>query len=151
MLQTSSLVCAPTQMAEFKKNFSFLKLFNTIKGISKPQRDRCNEDWLKTADKVTKERFAKFFAFCKKHGIEHPKLKYPVMFGQGKNGYLGVMAAEDIGKDEVICKVPSHLVINTKTCYQCPELQTVYFDNPHVFGKHTPYGDDNVMAAFILY
>jgi hypothetical protein len=73
------------------------------------------------------------------------------MFGQGKNGYLGVMATEDIGKDEVICKVPSHLVINTKICYQCPELQDVYFNNPHVFGKHVQFGDDNLMAAFILY
>lgn len=73
------------------------------------------------------------------------------MFGQGKNGYLGAMATEDIGKDEVIVKVPSHLIINTKNCYQCDELQPVYFEHPELFGKHVQYGDDNVMAAFILY
>lgn len=118
MIQTSSLVCAPSQIAEFKKNFSFLRLFNTIKGISKPvPKDRCNEDWLKTADKATREKFAKFEAFCKREGIWHPKVKYPVMFGQGKNGYLGAMATEDIGKNETIVRVPSHLVINTKVCY----------------------------------
>lgn len=82
MIQTSSLVCAPAQLESFKKQFSFLRLFNTIKGISRPaMKDKVNENWLKTADKATRDRFAKFFAFCKKNGIEHPKVKYPVMFG----------------------------------------------------------------------
>lgn len=63
-------------------------------------------------------------------------MKYPVMFGKGDNGYLGVMATEDIGKDEIIIKVPSHLIINTKVCYQCDELKEVFFDNPEIFGKH---------------
>ena len=80
-------------------------------------KDKCNEHWLLQADKTTRERFDKFFAFCKKEGIEHPKIKYPVLFGSGDNGYLGAMATEDIGANEVIVKVPSHLVINTKNCY----------------------------------
>ena len=73
------------------------------------------------------------------------------MFGKGDNGYLGVMATEEIGKDEIIIKVPSHLIINTKVCYQCEELKEVFFENPEIFGKHVQYGDDNVMSAFILY
>lgn len=152
MIQSSSLVCAPAQLESFKKQFSFNRLFNTIKGISRPvMKDKVNENWLKTADKATRERFAKFNTFCKNNGIEHPKIKYPVMFGHGKNGYLGCMATEDIGKDEVIVKVPSNLIITTKNCYQCDELQPVYFEHPELFGKHVQYGDDNVMAAFILY
>lgn len=58
------------------------------------------------------------------------------MFGSGDNGYLGAMATEDIGEDEVIVRVPAHLVINTKVCYQCEELKDVYFENPQLFGKH---------------
>lgn len=52
------------------------------------------------------------------------------MFGKGDNGYLGVMATEDIGKNETIVRVPSHLIINTKTCYQCEELKDIFYDNP---------------------
>ena len=58
------------------------------------------------------------------------------MFGSGDNGYLGAMATEDIGEDEVIVKVPAHLIISTKVCYQCEELKDVYFENPQLFGKH---------------
>jgi hypothetical protein len=49
---------------------------------------------------------------------------------------LGVLATEEIGKDEIIIKVPSHLIINTKVCYQCEELKEVFFENPEIFGKH---------------
>jgi hypothetical protein len=106
-------------MEDFKKKFSFLRLFNTIKGVGKPlPLDQYNLNWLKEkADKETKDRYARFDKWCKKNGVVHPKIKYPVMFGKGDNGYLGALATDDIGPNETIIKVPSHMIINTKVCY----------------------------------
>lgn len=61
------------------------------------------------------------------------------------------MAMEDIGKNEVIIKVPSDLIINTKKAFYCPELRDLFYDNPLVFGKHTPDGEDNVFHTFVLW
>jgi hypothetical protein len=62
-----------------------------------------------------------------------------------------MLAIEDIGKDEAIVKVPSRLIINTKVAYECPELQTIFYENPDIFGKHLSLGDDNVFDTYILY
>jgi hypothetical protein len=40
-------------------------------------------------------------------GIWAPKVKYPVLFGQGDNAFPGMMATEDIGPDEKFIKVPA--------------------------------------------
>ena len=77
-------------------------------------------------------------------------MKYPVKFGKGDNQYNGLLALEDIDKHEVIIKVPSSLIINTKKAFYCPELRDIYYDNPLVFGKHMPDGEDNVFHTFIL-
>ena len=62
--------------------FSFLKLFNSIKGVHKPEKTY--DKYLETrADDQTKAKFEVFFKWCKENGVEHPKLKYPVMFGSG--------------------------------------------------------------------
>jgi len=77
--------------------FSFLRLFNTIKGIHKPAKD-AEADYLESrANDVTKKKFKRFFDWCHQNGIEHPKVKYPVMFGTGDAKYPGMMATEDIG------------------------------------------------------
>jgi len=71
------------------------------------------------------------------------------MFGKGKNRFPGTMAVEDIGKDEVIIKVPGREIINTKVAFYS-ELNKIFYDNPDVFGKHVYGGDDNILHAFIL-
>jgi hypothetical protein len=78
-------------------------------------------------------------------------VKYPVLFGKGDNQYQGLMATEDIGRNEVMIKVPSALIINTKKAFYCPELRDLYYHNPDVFGKHTPDGEDNVFHTFVLW
>ena len=100
---------------DIKTHFSFLRLFNTIKGVAKPAKpNEFDTEWLNDPKvKKTKEKFDKFFAWCDKNGIEHPKIKYPVMFGKGDNQYPGCMAMEDIGKDEAFIKVPSRLIVST--------------------------------------
>jgi len=138
---------------DLKIHFSFLKLFNHLKGVSKPMpADQYDLEYLKKkADKKTKEKFKKFFAWCKEAGITHPKVQYPVMFGKGDNTYAGMIALNDIGTDEAFIKVPSKVIISTKVAYECKELNHIFYDHPDVFGKHVSLGDDNVLDAFILY
>lgn len=133
--------------------FSFLKLFNSIKGIGKPEQpDRCDPEWLRTqANKQTRERFKKFYNWCKKQGIWNPKVQYPVMFGAGDSQYPGMMALEDIGPDESFIKVPSRLIVSTAKAWREPALQHVYYENPEVFGKHINLGEDRLLLAYILY
>ena len=110
---------------DIKTHFSFLKLFNTIKGVGKPAKPgEFNEDWLKDPKvKETKARFDRFFAWCDANGITHPKIKYPVLFGHGDNMYPGCMALEDIGKNEPFIKVPSRLVVSTQAAMLCEPLK----------------------------
>ena len=61
---------------EQEVKFSFLKLFNSIKNVSKPvPTDQCDPNWLrKSASKETQARYKRFFDWCKKEGIWHPKV-----------------------------------------------------------------------------
>ena len=72
---------------DLKVHFSFLKLFNHLKGVSKPlPLEEVDLDWLKKrADKKTRERYRAFFKWADANGIKSPKVKYPVMFGKGDN------------------------------------------------------------------
>lgn len=56
---------------EIKTHFSFLKLFNTIKGVAKPPKEgEFDEHWLNDPKVLkTKQRFDKFFAWCDANGI----------------------------------------------------------------------------------
>ncbi len=131
--------------------FSFLRLFNTIKAIHKPAKD-AEADYLESrANDVTKKKFKRFFDWCHQNGIEHPKVKYPVMFGTGDAKYPGMMATEDIGQNEVMIKVPSKMVFSTKLCFQSEEMRRVFFEHPELFGKHIGDGEDNVLNTFILF
>jgi hypothetical protein len=97
--------------------FSFLKLFNTLKGIYRPVKEY-NDQYLENeADEKTKLKYERFFKWCDENGIEHPKVKYPVMFGSGKNSYPGMMATETIGANETIIKVPAKMVLTSKTAF----------------------------------
>lgn len=138
---------------EIKTHFSFLKLFNTIKGVAKPAKEgEFDEHWLSDPKVIkTKQRFDKFFAWCDANGIEHPKIKYPVMFGSGDNRFPGCMATEDIGRNEAFIKVPSRLIISTQAAMLCEPLQQMFYEHPNIFGKHISLGEDNVLDAYILY
>ena len=136
-----------------KVQFSFLKLFNTIKGVTKAvPADSCDATWIDgKADAATKAKFKLFYEWCAENGVWHPKVKYPVLFGSGDSQFPGLLATEQIEKNEVMIRVPAKLIISTKKAYDCKELQHIYYDNPEVFGKHTSLGEDNVLDAFLLY
>ena len=138
---------------DIKTHFSFLKLFNTIKGVAKPAKPgEFDEDWLEDPKvKQTKERFDRFFKWCDDNGIEHPKVKYPVMFGSGDNRFPGCMATEDIAPNEVFIRVPSRLIVSTQAAFHCQPLRQMFYDHPQTFGKHVSLGEDNVLDAYILY
>lgn len=140
-------------MADVPIKFSFLKFYNFIKHVHRElPSDEFDKTWLaKDAPKEYKERFARFKKWCQREGIQHPKVQYPVLFGKGESRYPGMLALEDIGPNEPVVKVPSKHIINTKVCYNCPELQHVFFENPETFGRHTQHGDDNVFNTYILF
>lgn len=60
------------------------------------------------------------------------------------------MATEDIGRDEIMIKVPAHVIISTKACFKS-EFKKVFFENPQIFGRHVHDAEDNILNAFILY
>lgn len=138
---------------DIKTQFSFLRLFNTIKGVTKPVKaGEFDADPLKDPKVLKKKQeFERFFAWCEANGIKHPKIKYPVMFGTGDNKYPGCMAMEDIGKDEAFITVPSNLIISTQRAMLCEPLVQMFYDHPQCFGKHISLGEDNVLDAYILY
>jgi len=133
--------------------FSFLRLNNLAKGLFKPHAaDDADRDWVeKRAPPKEKAAWQAYTKHMKDVGVVAPKLKYPVMFGKGDNQYPGLMAVEDVGKFEVMIKVPSSQLINTKKAFYCPELRQVFYDNPLVFGKHVFDGEDNVFHTFVLW
>lgn len=60
------------------------------------------------------------------------------------------MATEDIGQNEIMIKVPSNLLITTKTAFYS-DINRVFYENPEIFGKHVGDGEDNLLNAFIMY
>ena len=134
-----------------KINFSFLKMMNSVKGINKPfKEDEYNADWLeKDANPVQKKNWNEYLNYYKEVGVEHPKVKYPVMFGKGDNQYPGVLALDDIKKGDVIFKVPGSEIINTKKAF-FSDINHIFYDNPEVFGKNVHDGEDMMLHAFIL-
>ena len=118
---------------DIKTQFSFLKLFNTIKGVLKPAKEgEYDADPLNhpTYMSAKKKKFDKFLAWCDAQGIKRPKIKYPVLFGTGDNKYPGCMAMEAIGKDEPFITVPSHLIISTQRAMLCEPLKQMFYDHP---------------------
>ena len=99
---------------DLKKQFSFLRHFNEIKGVGKAVKaGEFDTEWLEDPKmQKCKEKYDQFFAWCDANGIKHPKIKYPVLFGKGDNRFPGCMALEDIGREEPLISVPSHLVIS---------------------------------------
>ena len=72
------------------------------------------------------------------------------MFGKGDNQYPGMVATEDIGKGEVIVKVPSKHIISTRTAFYS-DLKDIFYHHPELFGKHVSDGEDMMLHAFILH
>jgi hypothetical protein len=61
-----------------------------------------------------------------------------------------MLVTEDIGKDEVIIKVPGREVITTKKAF-FSDLAEIWYEHPEVFGKHIHDGEDQMLHAFILH
>ena len=72
------------------------------------------------------------------------------MFGQGDNQYPGMLATQDIEKDDIICKIPSREIITTRAAFYS-DLQPLFFEHPELFGKHVQEGEDMMLYAFILH
>ena len=85
-------------MTDTKINISFLKINNAAKGICKPH-DAADVDpnWLEErASKKDRADWNEYIKHYESVGVTHPKVKYPVMFGRGKNQFPGIMAIDDI-------------------------------------------------------
>lgn len=63
---------------------------------------------------------------------------------------MGMLATEDIGKNEIICKVPSKYIINTRAAF-FSDINEIFYENPEVFGKHVQDGEDMIVTSFILH
>jgi len=139
-------------MTNTEVNFSFLKLFNSVKGVYKPfKAAEVDETWLENgASDRSRADWQKYLTHYEKIGVKHPKVKYPVMFGQGDNRYPGMLATEDIKPGEVIIEVPGREIINTKVAFYS-ELNHIFYENPDVFGKHLSDGEDMMLYAFVLH
>lgn len=113
-------------------NISFQVLFNHVKGIHKPSKEgEYDEDWINTrASQKEKDKWNSSEKYFMSQGVIRPKVKYPVLFGKGKNTYPGMMATEDIGQNETLVQVPGKLIINTKKAYYCKELNHIFRENP---------------------
>jgi hypothetical protein len=61
-----------------------------------------------------------------------------------------MVATQDIGKNEVIIKVPSKHIISTRTAFYS-DINHIFYENPELFGKHISDGEDMMLHAFILY
>lgn len=135
-----------------KVKISFLKLFNAKKGIGQPQpSDDVEQDWLaKRAPKHIRENWQGYLDHYEKVGVTHQKVQYPVLFGQGDNQYPGMLAVEDIAKNETIIKVPSREIINTKKAFYS-ELEEMFYEHPELFSKTLSDGEDMILHAFILF
>ena len=72
------------------------------------------------------------------------------MFGQGDNQFAGILTTDLIQKNEIIIKVPSTHIINTKVAFYS-DINSIFYDNPQIFGKHVVDGEDNMLHAFILH
>jgi len=107
-------------------------------------------DWLeKNALPKEKKNWTEYLEHYKKTGVTHPNVKYPVMFGRGDNQYPGMVATRDIFKGDIICKVPSRQIINTRSAF-FSDINHIFYDHPEVFGKHVSDGEDMMLHAFIL-
>ena len=64
----------------------------------------------------------KFQAWAEENGVWHKKLIYPVAFGEEGSEYIGALAAEEIGPNEILVKTPGKLIISAYNGYTDPVL-----------------------------
>lgn len=61
-----------------------------------------------------------------------------------------MLALKDIGNKEILVKVPSKHIINTKKAFYS-ELEEIYYDHPQLFSKSKNDGEDMLIHAYILF
>jgi hypothetical protein len=69
-------------------------MMNNVKGINKAaEPNEVDPEWLeKRAPTVSRKKWQEYLSHYDSVGVSHPKVKYPVMFGQGDNQYPGMLA-----------------------------------------------------------
>lgn len=71
--------------------------------------------------------------WARREGAVFPKLEYPVRF---EPGYIGAMAREEIGPDEVVLRVPERMWLSWDKA-DVPPLSGIYVAYPDVFDTDT--------------
>ena len=61
-----------------------------------------------------------------------------------------MLALEDISVKEIMVKVPSKHIINTKKAFYS-ELEEIFYEHPKIFSKTKTDGEDMILHAFILH
>ena len=61
-----------------------------------------------------------------------------------------MLALEDISVKEIMVKVPSNHIINTKKAFYS-ELEEIFYEHPKIFSKTKTDGEDMILHAFILH
>lgn len=86
-----------------------------------------------TMEYVVPETTRRLMEWAKREGAVFHKLEYPVQF---KPGYIGAMAKEDIGPDEVILRVPERMWLSWDKANISP-LNEIYAVYPGLFETDT--------------
>lgn len=126
---------------------------NAVKGVGKAHHpEEVQPEWLeKNAPSQQRKEWRDYLRHYEKNGVKHPKVKYPVRFGRGDASFFGCYATEDIPKGEVIIRVPSKHIINTRVAFYSEVLGDIYYNHPEVFGKARVDGEENILYTFILH
>ena len=89
---------------------------------------------------------AALFAWADAHGVQHPKVQYPVRFSQG---LIGVQAIAPIGPDEDIVTVPLNLLLSSDCANESP-LTVLFAEFPSLF-KDDVNADTYRFIAYLMY
>ncbi len=110
--------------------FSFRRHFSKLKRIGESSLLAPDPQFSESA----KQKHALFKEWLDKSGTVCSKLKYPVFFAERPEiVYPGVMATEDIGRNETILRVPASIIISVRRALRSELGPAVFEKYPQVF------------------
>ena len=92
-----------------------------------------------------------YIDYLKSHGAIINKLDYAQF--QLKNGlpYTGLIATDKIVTDEIVVRIPRHLILSTKIAF-FSEVRPVFLDHPKFFSPYfTSTWEDHMLLVYLLY